>query len=305
MDITRGIRARQNRPYPGRSLTHPGFYRRWKAPILATAGRKGTSKEPGHALHLPQEITLRLRWEAIARIPAPIAVQCINGDYCYEACDLYDIQAANDIMLATHSNYQAIQLIYQGYGTYQNSGSKARPFRDYTLEDAALNFESGRIFGTSHFQTQTLSPLILRRRYIAEQAWLITLPASRAPSQLNVTPYYGYGVYAPSGTPLENIEQVYARLTTLGDRTAVELKRTSLLQSQGTGPPHGGQHGSSNIIYPDTPHNTETSLASAFVSGAFCFSLCIAEEKITYRSSKYFQDDAASQMFEVVCVPVL
>jgi hypothetical protein len=257
-------------------------------------------KEACLALNSPQEITLAVKWEALPLSPTVINAGCINGDYAYDMCNLYDPQASQDSELAIHSRYQAVSLRYQGHGAYRLASANAHAFTGYELADALLVFENGSLLATHSFQTQTLSPLILRRRLVAEQTWLVTLPYGTHAGQINVTPYYGYGVYAKAGSPLGSIEQIYARLTTHGSRTAVDLKRASALQQQGLGPPIGGKRENSTIIYPGTFRDMNYSLSEAIAAGVFRFNFQCQDEIIAYQSLRYTQRNPRSQLFDIV-----
>ncbi len=304
MEFEKAIRLRQLKPYP---LGHREgeTNKRWDQPLLDTAKRQGLRDvEMFEAIMWPTEITLQAEWRTVSCQQDQTTAQSIEGSTQHTGCRFYDAQAAEQPALAQYSANAAVTIVYTGGATYKMEG-KAKLVHGNQFEDFALQLAGGgQEIYTKQFLCQRHGALTLERKPTGYGDWLVVPPKRPDLAANNLVGLLGYGGYAKLGTPLEDIEQVYARLGHAAERTTVDLKKQSELARAGIAPPAGGTIGTGVFRYMDSIAEEQTlSLAGSLVAGHARITLTADQESQAYRSVSYRQVDAADNSFSITFVP--
>ena len=304
MQLEKGIRLRQLKPYP---LGHrePVSFGRWDQPVMDTSKRRGRkSLEMQEMLTWPAEICLRAIWQPVKLDRNQVSAQSVLPDLSHEVCKFYAIQAAEQPELARYSANKSVELTYQGTGKYKRA-NKSEVIRGHEFDNFVLKFNSeNEVIYTKQFLWQQSGTLTLRRHPLGYGDWFVTPPKRTDLADINLVGLLGYGGYAKSGTPINEIEQVYARIGHVESRTSVELHSQSNLLRKKIQPPNGGVIGEWIFRYMDLLKTEDLlSLAGVLEAGYVQISLVDNEDSKLYCSTSYQQFDAATNMVDIIFTP--
>lgn len=241
----------------------------------------------------PESITLHASLSAIPidHSQAQVALTIAGRDFLPQPFYTLETLFQEDQEIGKASQYQAIQVIYQGGGHYTN-GAKSTVFEGGQMEAFRLDlpphqeiFRREFVFQSEGVHHQKESP--------QGDFWLTVAPNGMSGERLY--PLLAYGGYFKAGTDLKRMEPVFA-LIKQGDheKTALQLLRASDLQQRGISPPRTQRKGHEEWIFcDDVKSEGMRSLAGALISGAATLKVFDAggDNSCLYRSISYEQQD--------------
>jgi len=302
MDLEKGIRAQSVRPYP-QGHWEPPTASKWGQTILDTSGRSMQMNEAIESWSWPEEICLRMLWRKVDLEGRATTAQVITSSEQFDPCSFYEPRSSDSPEFAKQACYKAVELVYQVVGSYHIQGH-ARIVQGFKCEAGDFDINPDGLMYKKIFRVQDAGALIVRRYRLNATTWLVTPPLRPDKAALNLVPLLSYGGYCKSGSKLEDIEQVYARITYQGQQTSLELKSQSYLTEKGIAPPNGGSIGRNFYRTVEDIKSDETlSLAGNLQSGCVKLKVINQGESKIYSSIAYRQKDLKSQSFDLVFIP--
>ena len=207
----------------------------WVAPELVMEG-VGEIEEIQET-SVPKELNLRVFWRPVPIQNTAITAQCSVSGKLLKSCQFYDPKMLRDSHIV-----EKVELIWSGEGRCR----VADAWED--INDYGVSLTPGDVLYAHTFITQTSPQLTLRRTPLSHGEWLVSMAGV---SEINLVPLLGYGGVAKPGSSLDQIQQVFARITIRGEDTSLEFRTFSELQARHIPPPMGGMISENRFQYMD------------------------------------------------------
>lgn len=301
MDLEKGIRAQIIRPYP-RGYYEPPTVSHWEKPILDTSQKSLPTNEDIESWSWPEEICLRMLWRRVDLEARSTTAQIVSSSDQYSLCNFYDPYSSDSPEFAKQASCRAVELIYQGVGSYHLRG-QTHIVQGLKTEAGQFDISLDGLMYKKIFKVQDAGELIVRRYRLNPVNWLVIPPLRPDKAALNLVPLLCYGGYCKPGSVLGEIEQAYARITYKGQQTSLELRTQSYLTAKGIAPPLGGTIGRNLYCAVEDISKDETlSLGGSLQSGCVKLKVINHGESKIYSSISYRQKDLKSHTFDLVFI---
>lgn len=271
-----------------------------------------TTKRPGKidffsikGHEIPEEITLTVRLRPLPFEEKATTFQMKVNEKLYPSKQYYGLEALSQKQQGhrQYSQYQAIELLYEGQGSYLMKGERA----PLSAANLSLNVQEGQPLLRKTFLVQKAPTLMVRKRYLGNSEWLMTPPYGRA--MINGYSLLAYGGYYKPGLPLSRISQIFASIDDEDDIPLLTLHSQRDLEEKRLPPPRSGYIFHNLYHYIDTFQEDDLlNLEGHIQGGKSIVSLASSEGQADskeassthrYRSYRYTQLDPASGLLDL------
>ncbi len=307
MNFDKEIRARIATPYPSAPYLMTGDDDVTERGILSLGGHEQLETfQLTDEQAWPDYITLHASLSAVPLEEAGAQVALTIAGKTFKPQSFYTIETLlkDDQVLGEDAQYQAIQVVYKGFGHYTKN-SKTYLFQGDKFDNFKVDLETDQEIFRKEFPTQPQG-VLHQKEFPHGDFWLTVAPNGVTGERLY--PLMSYGGYFKTGMDLKSMEPVFA-LIKQGDNdtTALQLLRASELRHMGVIPPRVRREGGEEWIF-CTPLKADAmmSLAGALVSGGAKIKVYDADgiDVCLYSSVTYEQTDPQANHITITFKPL-
>lgn len=247
----------------------------------------------------PERIEILTQWEQVPIEKTILAQEFICGQ-TMDICNIYDPDATNVPLISESANNRAIAFTTLNHAKFIHSQ------REHILEGRGLKGYEFKIpFQQKIYEKDYLFPdsnkLVQYRNSLEGGGWLVTPPFGLR-AQANLVGLFAYGVYAPKGAELSEIEQVYASIASTQDNeTSIRIYCDSFLRELGLIPPRGGQY--DRWVYKHNTDKIPSSMLADIKNHKIEIQVKSGEIEETYVSTDYRENDPDAQKIDLIFIP--
>ncbi len=248
----------------------------------------------------PQSIELLLKWLPEVIQEGQVRAQEIVSDQELEVCDFYAVGSSDKPEIAQAARYRAIRFLYADQAKFIQDETE-QLVKGVTCGDWSIELPQDGVFYRKLFSHQVPGLIRQYRKGLGEGEWMVTAPKTGVEKK-NRVPLLCYGAHIPTKSKVGEIEQIYASLSTTGQKTLVKIYKESKLASLGISPVQGGFYNGWTYEFIDL-HAKGTDLPTDIRSGKILFTLKRDEGFRSYISADFKETGQGKQRLRVSFIP--
>lgn len=249
----------------------------------------------------PQQIEMLVKWDPESINQADVWAQETVTGHPLKTCDFYNKDSSDKPEIAHMAHYKAVHLRFADQVKFIQDDFEML-VKGLKYNEWLVVLPENRIVYTKPFAYQSAGLISQVRQHLGQGQWLVTAPKTGLQRQ-NMVPLLCYGAYVPlGGGELEEIEQVYASLSTTGEVTIVKLYKETKLKELGINPGLGGVFKDWEYHFVDVPA-TRSDIAADIISHNITISIKGENESKTYQSIGYRNAGKGEQLIFIKFVP--